>query len=479
MSHQAGGVDDLFGRAEHLFEADVLPTLADYVAIPCLSPAFDTSWATTGHIERAAELLVSWASTRPIAGLSVEVVRLPGLTPVIVAEAPASPGFVGDPSAGATVLYGHLDKQPPLEDWREGLEPFAAVREGDHLYGRGTADDGYSFFAALAAIELAESTGAGHGPCVVLIEASEESGSPHLGPYLDGLESRLGPSGPCLVVCLDSGCLTYDRLWATTSLRGIVTATITVQVLSEAVHSGAAGGVVPSSFRLLRRLLSRIEDEETGRLLLSELSCEVPTARRAEAEQLAAVLGTAAVDRFPTVPGLRLGGGSVVDLILARSWGASLALVGMDGIPPADNAGNVIRPFTRAKIAVRVPPTCDPSIAARRIEEVLTEDPPEGARVAVEALGSPGFDSPEPSAWLSEAIEAASQRFFGNESGTMGEGGTIPFLAELAGRFPEAQFLVTGVLGEGSNAHGPNEMLHLPTVKRVTASVASILGAVP
>ena len=244
---------------EDIFENDALPVLEEYIRIPCLSPDFDPDWAAHGHIKRAAELLRVWSAARPITGLSVELLELPGLTPVIVAEIPASsaPSAASPVTAGPgdratqkpgneggagdyplTLLYGHLDKQPPLGAWREGLHPFKPVREGDRLYGRGAADDGYSIFAALGAVQAAADAGLGHGRCLMLIEASEESGSPHLPAYLEALSDRLGSSGPALVVCLDSGCLTYDRFWTTTSLRGLVSAQIRVDVLTEGVHSG-------------------------------------------------------------------------------------------------------------------------------------------------------------------------------------------------------------------------------------------------
>ncbi len=466
-------------KAGELVETTWMAPLDAYTRVPCLSPDFDTEWQESGHLARAAELLAAWARSRSLPGAAVDVVGLPGLTPVILVDIPPSSGSTAGRAGKATLLYGHLDKQPPLGKWREGLDPFVPLREGDRLYGRGVADDGYSIFAALGAVELASGLPGGHGRCVVIIEASEESGSPHLRAYLDELDHRLGPGGPGLVVCLDSGCLSYDRLWTTTSLRGIVAATIRVDVLSEGVHSGSAGGVVPSSFRVLRQLLSRIEDERTGEIRLPELLAEVPARRRREAEELVDTLGDRALEAFPTVPGLRLEGSDPLERVLRRSWSPSLAFVGIDGVPAVQDGGNVLRPFTACKIAMRLPPSADAGRAADRLREVLLGDPPEGARVTVEVTGERGFDAPPAAGWLERAIEDASRAYFGGPSGKLGEGGTIPFLSTLLERFPEAQFLVTGVLGEGSNAHGPNEMLHLPTAKRLTASVAHVLSQVP
>jgi acetylornithine deacetylase/succinyl-diaminopimelate desuccinylase-like protein len=469
----------LLDVADRIFEGEALAVLEGYVRIPCLSPDFEADWESSGHLVAAAGLLCDWARSQPIPGLAAELVQLPGLTPVIVVEVPASDGREDDPAAGPVLLYGHLDKQPPLGDWREGLDPFVPVREGDALYGRGTADDGYSIFAAVGALRALHESGLGHGRCVVLIEATEESGSPHLPAYLELLAPRFGPEGPSLVVCLDSGAATYDRLWTTTSLRGLIVVEIRVDVLSEGVHSGSAGGVVPSSFRVLRQLLSRIEDERTGAILVDECNSAVPEVRRREAEALVVALGEGSVAGYPVVPGLRLGGTDPVERVLARTWAPSLAFVGIDGVPSVGDGGNVLRPFTAAKISLRLPPAADADAAAARVAAVLTAEPPDGAVVAVVAEGAKGFDAPEMAPWLSDAVGEASEAFFGTPAGAAGEGGTIPFLSALQEQYPAAQFLVTGVLGPGSNAHGPNEMLHLPTAKRVTASVAHILSQVP
>lgn len=471
---------DLLALSEEYWEQEALPVLSDYTRIPCLSPEFDSEWEAHDEIGRAATLLEDWASKRPIDGLSVEMLRLPGLTPLIVAEvAPSATG--GRAESAPTLLYGHLDKQPPLGAWRSGLGPFEPVREDDRLYGRGTADDGYSIFAALGAIEIAQRADKPHGRCVAIIEASEESGSPHLGAYLGALSDRLGSDGPGLVVCLDSGAASYDRLWSTTSLRGLVAATITVRVLAEGIHSGGGGGLVPDSFRLLRQVLSRIEDEKTGEILLESCGVDVPPARRAEAETLLRELGETVLGHFPTVAGLRLANGKdAVGQLLARSWEAALAFVGIDGVPAVADAGNVLRPFTEARIAMRIPPSASAEAVSHELVGRLTNEPPEGAIVEVsEVVPANGFDAPTTADWLSKSSAEASLAYFGAPGRTMGEGGTIPFLSTLLSSYPQAQFLVTGVLGPESNAHGPNEMLHIPTAKRLTAAVAHVLSQTP
>lgn len=467
----------LSGYVDGLFERHVIDALSSYVAIRCLSPDFDPDWQANGEIGRAAVMLADWAGARAIPGVSVEIVERDGLTPVIIADIPAA---AGEEARAVTLLYGHFDKQPPLGSWREGLDPFLAVREGDRLYGRGTADDGYAIFAALGAIESLAVTGAPYGRCVVLVESSEESGSSHLETYLDEVSERIGEPGPGLVVCLDSGCATYDRLWSTTSLRGSFIATVRVEVLSEGIHSGLAGGVVPSSFRILRNLLSRVEDPATGEILVPEFRAEIPAQALSAAEAVIAELGDAAVGEFPTVPSLELSGDSAVDRLIRRTLMPAMAFTGIDGVPSVKDGGNVLRPFTTGKLCFRLPPSVVPERAADALVRVLTSDPPQGARVEVEISGiAAGFEAPPQAEWLARAIEEASGFFFGKGAGQIGEGGTIPFLTYLAQRFPHSQFLVTGVLGPSSNAHGPNEMLNLAAARHLTACVAHVLAAVP
>ncbi len=461
---------DVLRHAEQVWSASIVPALSDYIRIPNFSPAFDIHWAEHGHMARAVELIRAWCAERSITGMTVDVHELPGLTPVIVIDVPA----FGSGSDDETVLlYGHLDKQPEMSGWRDGLGPWTPVIEHGRLYGRGGADDGYAAFAALAAIEAVQAAGGSHARCVVLIEASEESGSRDLPDHLAALAGRIG--APDLVLCLDSGCLDSERLWVTTSLRGLIAGTLTVRVLSEGVHSGEASGVVPSSFRIARRLLERIEDSGTGRLLPDELHVEIPTDRVAEAESTAAEFPPIARD-MPFVDGVRPMTDDPAEQLLARTWRPALSVIAVDGFPPFDRAGNVLRPFTSLRLSIRLPPTCDPDGALAAITERFTADPPSGAQVTFHGgERGPGWNARSFSPWLDTALDEASIAGWGRPSRAFGEGGSIPFIGMLGRRFPEAQFVVTGVLGPGSNAHGPNEFLDLATAERVTAALAIVL----
>ncbi|MFO0604748.1 MAG: M20 family metallopeptidase [Polyangiales bacterium] len=465
---------DARAYCDNVWERDILPTITEYIAIPNKSPAFDADWHAAGHMERAVSLIADWCKARKIPGLTLEVVRLTDdkgrpRTPVILMEIPGA----GDDTV---LLYGHLDKQPEMTGWRADLAPWKPVREGDRLYGRGGADDGYAAFASLAALEVLHAQGLRHARCVVLIEACEESGSYDLPAYIDHLAHRIGK--PSLVVCLDSGCANYDQLWMTTSLRGLVGGSLRVKVLREGVHSGDASGIVPSSFRVLRQLLSRVEDEETGRIKLEELHTEIPAGRVAQAARAAEELGEVVYGKFPFVEGARPMGDSGAERVLNRTWRPTLSVTGAAGLPPLTNAGNVLRPETTLKLSVRIPARVDPQKARRALKEALERDPPYGVEVEFDSEeGSPGWDAPALAPWLSDALTTASETYFGRPWMAMGEGGTIPFMGMLGAKFPEAQFLITGVLGPGSNAHGPNEFLHVPTGKRLTASVASVLAS--
>ena len=474
-------VAEAIASSDRIWEGEILPALTEYIRIPNKSQAFDPRWRENGHTERAVALIEAWCRAQPIEGLVVDVVRVGERAPLIYMEVPSYFGGAetppNPPSPTDTVLlYGHLDKQPEMVGWRAGLGPWEPVLEGDRLYGRGGADDGYSAFASLAAIRLLREQKIAHARCVILIEAGEESGSPDLPAYIDALAERIGL--PTFVVCLDSGCGNYDQLWATTSLRGLVGGNLKVQILTEGVHSGGATGIVPSTFRVLRQLLSRVEDEGSGRVLIEQLHVAIPEGRLAQAAASAEVLGDVVHGEFPWVDGARPVSTDLTELVLNRTWRPALAITGAEGLPALENAGNVLRPQTTLKLSLRIPPRLDPRRATQALKEALERDPPYGAKVAFEAeKSSTGWDAPALAPWLDAAMSEASKAFFGKPAMAMGEGGTIPFMGMLGEKFPEAQFLITGLLGPHSNAHGPNEFLHVPTGKKLTCCVASVLAA--
>jgi acetylornithine deacetylase/succinyl-diaminopimelate desuccinylase-like protein len=278
-------------------------------------------------------------------------------------------------------------------------------------------------------------------------------------------------------VCLDSGCANYDQLWSTTSLRGLVIGNLDISLLTEGVHSGDGTGVIAASERVLRILLDRIEDAHTGRIKLDALATEIPRQRVLQAERTAEVIGREVFRKFPLQPGVAPVTDSHAELILNKTWRPGLTITGADGWPAIGNAGNVLRPFTRVKLSLRIPPCVDPVAATKVVRDALETDPPYGARVRFESsTASRGWNAPELAPWLEQALDDASRRHFGKPAMYTGEGGSIPFMSMLGEKFPKAQFCITGVLGPGSNAHGPNEFLHIPTAKRLTLCVADVLA---
>ena len=453
------------------WDQDIVPQLTDYIRVPAKSPHFDPEWAAHGHIEHVIRLAEAWAKKQPVKGLAVEIVRLPGRTPLLYFDVPATAQ-----GRGTVLLYGHLDKQPEMTGWREGYGPWDPLYENGKLYGRGGADDGYAIFAALSAIGGLQAQGTAHSRCVGMIETCEESGSYDLPAYLAALAPRMGNVD--FVIGLDSGCGDYERLWATTSLRGLVGGTLTVEVLTEGVHSGDASGIVPSSFRIARTLLDRLEDAATGRVLPAAFHAPIPPERVEQAGRAAQILGATVIDKYPFKDATQPMVADRAEALLNRTWRPALSVIGADGMPPIANAGNVLRPQTSLKLSLRLPPTLDGEQASRALKQLLEAAPPYGARVHVDhENGATGWNAPPTAPWLTQAIDEASARFYDKPSAAMGEGGTIPFMAMLGKHFPDAQFLITGVLGPHANAHGPNEFLHVPYAKKLTACVAHVLAA--
>jgi acetylornithine deacetylase/succinyl-diaminopimelate desuccinylase-like protein len=453
---------------DKVWDDSIIPKLCDYIRIPNKSPAFDPEWDRHGYMEQAVCMLEDWVRQQPIRDMQAEIVRIEGRTPVLLIDIPGA-------SDEVVLLYGHYDKQPEFTGWDEGLEPWKPVVRDGKLYGRGGADDGYAVFGSLTAIRALQEQNIEHAHCVVIIEGCEESGSFDLPHYIDKLADRIGT--PELVVCLDAECGNYDQFWCTTSLRGNLTGNLKVDVLTEGVHSGGAGGVVPSSFRILRQLLSRLEDERTGQIQIEDLHEDIPEQRREQAKLAAEVLDASVYRKYPWAVAEPSPSESPYELLLNNTWRPAMTVTGADGLPALVDAGNVLLPGTTLKLSFRLPPTCDADKAAKAVSDTLESDCPPLSTVSFEPESTmAGWNAPVIAEWLEASMQRASEAFFGKPSMYMGTGGTIPFMGMLGEKFPEAQFLVTGLLGPNSNAHGPNEFLHIETGKRLTCCVAQVLA---
>ena len=461
---------------------DIVAQLIDYIRVPAKSPGFDAQWSEHGHIETVLRNAAAWVEAQKVDGLRLEIVRIAGRTPVLFFELDAT-----RPEATQTVLmYGHLDKQPEFTGWRNDLGPWTPKYLDGKLYGRGGADDGYAIYASIAAVQALKAQGVPHPRIVGLVETCEESGSYDLLPYIDALRARLGEVA--LVICLDSGAGNYDQLWLTTSLRGMASGTLKVEVLTEGIHSGDASGLVPSSFRIMRQVLDRLEDSATGRMLPASFHCEVPAERLAQARATAAILGQEVTKRFPWAHYDCDGAQTSVlpttadptQALLNRTWTPTLSVTGAEGFPALADAGNVLRPYTAFKLSLRLPPLVDAAQAVQEMKALLEDNAPYQAHVTFESNGgATGWNAPPMTSWFEQALHAASQAHFGAPCGYIGQGGTIPLMNMLERGFPKAQMMVCGVLGPKSNAHGPNEFLHVPYAKKLTAAVARVIVSLP
>jgi acetylornithine deacetylase/succinyl-diaminopimelate desuccinylase-like protein len=467
------------------WDSKILKELTQYIEIPAKSPSFDSNWEANGHLDTVLRQTAAWIEAQKVAGLTLEIIRLPGRTPVLYFDIPATRAQTE--GSGQTVLmYGHLDKQPEFSGWRNDLGPWTPKYEDGKLYGRGGADDGYAAYASIAAVQALKNQNTPHPRIVGLIETCEESGSYDLLPYIDSLRPRLGDVG--LVICLDSGAGNYDQLWLTTSLRGMASGTLKVEILTEGIHSGDASGLVPSSFRIMRQVLDRLEDSKSGRLLPASFHCEVPADRLAQAKATASILGEEVYKRFPWAH-YDCGGSTTFALptttdplqaLLNRTWTPTLSVTGAEGFPSLENAGNVLRPYTAFKLSLRLPPLVDAASAVAEMKTLLEDNAPYQARVTFESNGgATGWNAPSSTPWFEKALQTASQSHFGASVGYIGQGGTIPLMNMLSQGFPTAQMMVCGVLGPKSNAHGPNEFLHVPYAKKLTASVAEVMASLP
>jgi acetylornithine deacetylase/succinyl-diaminopimelate desuccinylase-like protein len=462
-------LDILTSAIAQTWDQSIVDRLTAYIRIPNKSPMFDPEWESRGHMQAAIELMANWCRAQPLPGMRVEVRRLPGKTPLLFVDVPGE-------LPGCVLLYGHLDKQPEFQGWLPGLGPWEPVMRDGKLYGRGGADDGYAVFSSLTAIAALKAQKVPLARCVLLIEACEESGSIDLPAHLDALGAEIGD--PSLVICLDAECGNYDQLWCTTSLRGNITGKLRVKVLTEGVHSGMATGIAPTPFRIIEQLMARLENAVTGDVLVDELQAEIPKERRAQITAAAQVLGAAVAGKLPFAGGVRPVSNDPIELLINTTWRATVAVTGAEGLPPVGSAGNVLLPEISFKLSLRLPPTTNAAVAARAVKETLERDPPYGARVSFEDVSAAGgWNAPAMAPWLEKSIMQASRQIYGGDAIHLGAGGSIPFMGMLGEKFPNTQFFITGVLGPQSNAHGPNEFLHVEYAKKLTACVSLVLAA--
>ncbi len=459
----------IYHEIRAVWEQDIIQRLSEYIKIPNKSPAFDPDWQANGYMTKAMDLIVKWCTKQPVVNMQVSVLSEENRTPFLLIDIPGQ-------MDKTVILYGHIDKQPEMRGWHADLGPWQPVLRDGKLYGRGGADDGYAVFSAITAIAALQRHKIPHGRCILLIEASEESGSPDLPFYLEKLQDQIKETN--FIIGLDSGCGNYEQLWGTTSLRGMISGSLRIDVLTKGMHSGVGSGVVPSAFRVLELLLDRIENRQTGEILLPELNVSIPEQYQEQAQFTAQILGDSFQKDYPFALPTHAVSKDDAELILNRTWRPALSVIGMEGLPPLAQAGNVTIPSLMVKLSMRIPPSCDPQRGLNALGKALTQNTPYSAKVTFTPGDcGPGWQAPLLAPWLAKANNEASQLFYNKPAAYLGEGGTIPFMGMLGKMFPHAQFLITGVLGPDSSAHGPNEFLHIDMVEKLTASITVILAA--
>jgi len=448
----------------------ILPAFAEYIRIPCKSPAFDRHWEKHGYLVDAANFLAEWARSQNVPGLRAEIIKKPGRTPLLFVDIPGT-------LPQTALFYGHLDKMPEAGTWHKGFGPWRPVIKNNRIYGRGTADNGYAFFALIAAIKCLATEKIPYHRCVVLLEACEESDSRDLPVYLQTLRTRIGKVA--LVLCSDCATYDYQNLWCTTSLRGIIEGTLHIATLKIPVHSGAGSGIIPSSFRIMRRLLGKIEDAATGKVLLKICHVKIPQTYKTQAHRVAKLLGKKVYTEFPLI-------GRMVqpvtkkhnELLLNRSWRPTLSVIGAEGLPHIEDAGSVLRPHITLQLSLRIPPFCNPHQVAKKLQKTLETTPPYGAHVKfTPTVIVSGWASNVIQPWLQKILDRTAKTYFGKPALSIGDGGSIGVIPVLQQAFPQAQFVLTGACGPQSNEHGPNESLYLPMAKKITCCIAEILAA--
>lgn len=472
--------DALESRIASIWNEKAQPALEAFVTRKALSPGFDAAWKQNGVLRQVCDEAAAFGhSLFPSA--EFEVVEDEGKSPSLIFSVPATGAFVATPEKTA-FFYGHLDKQPEATGWSEGRGPWKPVVENGKLYGRGCADDGYSIYAALTAIRALEDEGIDHPRCTGFLETREESGSDDVEYYIGKHRARFGD--PALVSVLDSSAGNYEQLWLTSTLRGALFGNLRVRVLENGMHSGSAGGVVPSSFDVIRILLDRISDPRTGDFKLKTFTPEIPSYRQEQVKATSETLKgflyefhwAKGADGHPVKP-MRRG---VFEAMLAQNWKPSLSVTGAEGLPPIPQAGNTQRAETDLHLSLRLPPSASPAAALAELTETLTENVPFNAAVSfTEASALPGWEAPQEADWFEKACDESSLAMWGKPALRIGEGGSIPILSYFEAQFPHAQFAVTGVLGPGSNAHAGDESLDIAYTKKFIVCVASLVASVP
>ena len=447
--------------------------LSDFIRVPNLSPNYDEEFLTNGRIEQAAECVDGYINQLQIEGITKHYFQPDGMSPMVV--------YTVEPTQGCTkniMIYGHLDKQPWMEGWDEGLGPCEPVIRGEYLYGRGGADDGYAPFSAMLAVKNLQQQGVMLPRIALVLETEEESGSENLLDLLEAAKEVIGTPDYCF--CMDSGAFDYNQLWLTSSLRGVCIVSLEVEFAKGGYHSGEVGGIIPETFRVARALLNRVDNAETG-MVCDDLQVEIPQWARDEAVVMAGHSGAEMHTKYNYHEGcVPMNADNLAEMYLNNTWRPNLSITGASGLPDVAIAGNVVRASTKLKLSMRLPPSAKPDEAEAKLTEILTTNVPHNAKVTVKGgHAGQGWCMKAMDPWLNAVVKKSGSDFFdGKDTGTYGMGGSIPFLAELGNMYPSTNIMALGLIGPKANAHAPNECINLTYAKKLTKALSHLIAEV-
>ncbi len=455
------------------WDTKALPSLMDFIRIPALSTTFDAKWEENGYLRQTCEHVAQWIQTQ-IPDAKCEIFQEKDRTPCLFVEILSKKEVNNDTTVA---FYGHFDRQPEASGWDEGLGAWNPVIRNGKLYGRGTADDGYSVYMMIAAIAALRHHKIEHPRCVGIFETQEESGSKDLPYYLQKLKERF--QNPTSLFVLDNHCGDYQRVWLSASLRGVLGGTLTVKTLEHGVHSGTYSGMVPDAFGIAQALITRLHDPVTGEIKIKACHTTIPTIRRHQLMQASKVLGNLVWNHSPLLSGVTTKLKNNDDIMFNMTWKPALTVIGMEGLPSIDHAANVVTKEVKFALSMRIPPNIDTELAAKSIEEALLNEPPYGAHIEwTDVSVLPGWAMTAENPKNEELIDKASQEVFGEKAVFTGQGGTIAVIADFEATFPNSTIVLTGVLGPDSNAHAPNEALDIKYTKQLTEVVSNYLKSV-
>lgn len=455
---------------ESEFTNNALPSFKTFLTIENCTPAYDPDWDKNGLLKSAASHLKAYAlKSSGVQGLNAILSSDEGKTPFLLVTVDSTSG-----DGKSILLYGHFDKQPPNSGWSQGLGPYLPVEKDGYLYGRGSADDGYAFYAMLTIIKALQNFNIPHPKFVIILEGSEESGSIDLPIYIEEYQQFIGQ--PDLILALDSGIIDYNRIWLTSSLRGVVSCDLTVKTLTKGVHSGKGSGIAPESFMIIRKLLSKLEDYN-DQSRMKDFEVEIPDSEKTKISKAVEVMGDDWCSKIPILPGMKLLGDTPTDRLINWTWKPALTVAGARGIPNVKDAGNVLRPYTTLYLSIRTPPTFDGILNGKKILEDITNQTPFNSTVLIENYEAfNGSLIKEPSDNLKSQIDNLAKNYISGGMAQIPVGISIPFTTIFSQYFPKSQILVTGCAGVDSNAHGPNERLNLSYTKNFICSFVHIFS---